>query len=228
MKTQKRVLLWGGNSKTRLLHQMLMERKDIEAITIFENRSKNIKFKFNGKQIKTIEDFKSNLCNLTHFIMGIGGEHGFARVQYAKAIEKLDLHPMSLIHPNSYIDHTSKIGVGVQVMPSATIHSFCNIGDYCIVNTNATIDHECIIGDGVHIMGAAAVAGRVYISDYATIGTNSTILPDIKIGIGAFIGAGAVVTKDVEDYAVVVGLPAKKIRDNKFEVSQTLLNQLVR
>jgi len=47
----------------------------------------------------------------------------------------------------------------------------------------------------------------------------------VKIGVGAFVGAGAVVTKDVEDYNVVVGSPAKKIRENKFKISQKLLDQ---
>jgi sugar O-acyltransferase (sialic acid O-acetyltransferase NeuD family) len=228
MKTRKRILLWGGRSKARIIYQMLTERKDIESVTVFENRLKKIEFKSTTKHLKTIKELKLNLFDLTHFIMCLGGEHGYARVQFATAIEKLDLNPMSLIHPHSYIDSTSKIGAGVQVMPSATIHSFCTIGNYCIVNTNATIDHECVIGNGVHIMGAAAVAGRVCINDYATIGTNATILPNIRIGVGAFVGAGAVVTNDVEDYAIVIGSPAKIIRKNKFKISQTLLSQLLK
>ena len=225
MKKQKRILLWGGRRKARITYQMLMEKEEVENVTIFENTCPKIEFDFNGQHLKNIEDLKSNLFDLTHFVMCIGGEHGYARVKYAKAIEKFDLIPIELIHRHCYIDHTSKIGIGIQVMPSATIHSFCEIGDYCIINTNATIDHECKIGDGVHVMGAAAVSGRVHVADYASIGTNATILPDVKIGVGAFVGAGAVVTKDVEDYNVVVGLPAKTIRENKFEISQKLLDQ---
>ena len=228
MVRQKRVLLWGGRSKARIVYQMLLEQKDIESVAVFENTIQEIEFDLIGKHIKNIEDLKSNLSSLTHFVMSIGGEHGYARVQFSEAIEKFDLRPMSLIHSHSYIDKTSKIGVGIQVMPSATIHSFCDIGDYCIVNTNATIDHECGIGNGVHVMGAAAVAGRVQIANYATIGTNATILPDVKVGVGAFVGAGAVVTKDVEDYSVVIGSPAKKIRENKFKISQNLLNKFLR
>ena len=64
-------------------------------------------------------------------------------------------------------------------------------------------------------MGSVAIAGRVKISDYATIGTNATILPDITIGKGAYIGAGALVNKDVQDYEVVIGNPAKYLRYNK-------------
>ena len=89
---------------------------------------------------------------------------------------------------------------------------------------NTTVAEAAVLAAGVRD-GAAAVSGRVHVADYASIGTNATILPDVKIGDGAFVGAGAVVTKDVEDYNVVVGSPAKTIRENKFEISQKLLDQ---
>ena len=47
------------------------------------------------------------------------------------------------------------------------------------------------------------------------VGANSTILPRLKVGDWATIGAGAVVTKDVEDYAIVAGVPAKVIGSNR-------------
>ena len=50
------------------------------------------------------------------------------------------------------------------------------------------------------------------IGNYSNIGTNATILPKIKIGKNVIVGAGTVVTKDVEDNAVVVGIPGKIIK----------------
>ena len=47
----------------------------------------------------------------------------------------------------------------------------------------------------------------------ASIGANATILPGIQVGKFSIVGAGSVVTKDVHDYQVVVGNPAKQIRD---------------
>jgi acetyltransferase-like isoleucine patch superfamily enzyme len=47
----------------------------------------------------------------------------------------------------------------------------------------------------------------------AIIGANSTLLPGVRIGKNALVGAGSVVTKDVEANAVVVGNPAKKIKE---------------
>ena len=64
-------------------------------------------------------------------------------------------------------------------------------------------------------MGSAAIAGMVQIDNYATIGTNSTILPRLKIGEGAIIGAGAVVTKSVPPYKIVVGVPAREVKELK-------------
>lgn len=56
---------------------------------------------------------------------------------------------------------------------------------------------------------------RVIIGDDVWIGMRSIIMPGVKIGNGAVIGAGAVVTKDVPDFAIVGGVPAKIIKFRK-------------
>jgi len=53
----------------------------------------------------------------------------------------------------------------------------------------------------------------VEIGDYAWVCSRSIILPGVKVGEGAVVACGAVVTKDVEPYTVVGGIPAKKIAD---------------
>ena len=60
--------------------------------------------------------------------------------------------------------------------------------------------------------------GSIKIEDDAWLGTGAIILPDVRIGIGAVVGAGSVVTKDVPDFTVVGGVPAKAIR--KIDVSR--------
>lgn len=56
------------------------------------------------------------------------------------------------------------------------------------------------------------VHGHIEIDDDAWLGTGCIILPDVRIGKGAVVGAGAVVTKDVPDFTVVAGVPAKQIQ----------------
>ena len=57
----------------------------------------------------------------------------------------------------------------------------------------------------------SAKGGAIEIGDYCFIGVNATVLHSVKIGKGSVVCAGAVVTKDVPEYSVVAGVPAKVI-----------------
>jgi len=208
------ILVWGGKSKARILIEMLREVGFGGPTFIFDSSLAEASFPHDGSFTNDIQELKLKLPQISHYVICIGAEHGFARVKIAEHLDRLGLQPLSLVHETAFIEATSTLGVGCQVMPSAVVHKFSTIGKHTIINTNATIDHECNVGDGVHIMGSAAVAGKIVIGNYATIGTNATILPFLDIGEGAYVGAGAVVTKNVEPYTVVAGVPAKKIRDS--------------
>jgi hypothetical protein len=75
-----------------------------------------------------------------------------------------------------------------------------------------------------NVMGGASIAGGGGVGDFSTIGTNATILPNLKIGKNIFVGAGAVVTKNIEDYAVVVGVPAKLIKRSTPRFDSTIFD----
>jgi UDP-3-O-[3-hydroxymyristoyl] glucosamine N-acyltransferase len=107
------------------------------------------------------------------------------------------------------------IDESVIILPGSVIMPGVKIGKCSIINTAACIDHDTKIGKGCHVMGNAYVAGRVNIGNYSTIGSNSTIFPDINIGSNCFIGAGSVVNKNVEDNQIVVGNPARFLKDNR-------------
>ncbi|VVN03111.1 NeuD/PglB/VioB family sugar acetyltransferase [Pseudomonas fluorescens] len=222
------VLLWGGKSKARIVEEMLKESDAGEVGIIFDNTLEAPAFETSAMFINDVAILKANLSRVTHYVVCISGAHGYARVKTAEYLERLGLIPITLIHERSFVEPTSSVGVGCQIMPGAVVHKFSKIGIHTFINTNATIDHECNIGDGVHVMGNAAITGMIEIGDYATIGTNATVLPFVKIGIGAFVGAGAVVTKDVEPYAVVAGVPAKTLRKNELQFYEDILLELVR
>lgn len=118
--------------------------------------------------------------------------------------------------------------------------TFANYGLKVTVNQNAK-DYQIIIGDRVSIAPNVTIISesepnnsphlasisyvkenlikdeKVIIEDDAWIGASVTILPGVKIGKGAIIGAGAVVTKNVQPYTVVAGIPAKVIRTLNIE-----------
>lgn len=71
---------------------------------------------------------------------------------------------------------------------------------------------------GMYAMDCPFKEGKVIIKDGAHIGIGAIILPGVTIGEGAIVGAGAVVSKDIPDYAVAVGIPAKVVKSYKDNV----------
>lgn len=118
------------------------------------------------------------------------------------------------IHPSAIISDDVTIGDGTAIMHGAIIQSSVTIGNHCIINTAASIDHDCIIEDYVHISPNSTLCGNVNIEEGAQVGAGAVIIPGRKIGRWAVVGAGAVVIRDVPDFAIVVGNPAKVIKIN--------------
>jgi acetyltransferase-like isoleucine patch superfamily enzyme len=75
------------------------------------------------------------------------------------------------------------------------------------------VGHDCIIGEFVEMSPGAHVSGNCRIGSYSILGTNATVLPNVNIGTNVIVGAGSVVTKDVPDNCVIVGSPAKIIKE---------------
>ena len=131
------------------------------------------------------------------------------------------------------IGDETKIGTFVEIQKGVTIGNRCKISSHTFVCEGVKLDDEVFIGHGVMFTNdlypnATNEDGTLKtnvdwtlietkVMKRASIGSNATIIAGIKIGAGALIGAGAVVTKDVPEFAVVVGVPAKvvgNLRDN--------------
>lgn len=111
-----------------------------------------------------------------------------------------------------------EIRVGRQVnIGSGTFiysHGGVEIGDYCLVANNVEMlsaDHRIDRVD-TPIRFQGRTEDRIVIGEDVYLGTHSVILGGVRIGRGAVIGAGAVVTRDVPDFAVAVGVPARVVR----------------
>ena len=147
-------------------------------------------------------------------------------------------HPTAVIDEGCEIGSGVKIWHFSHVMPNSIIGDDCNIGQNVVVSSgvklgkNVKVQNNVSIYEGVIceddvFLGPSMVFTNVInprstlnrknqflktnVGKGATIGANATIVCGHNIGKYAFIGAGAVVTKQVPDYALVVGNPAKQI-----------------
>jgi len=117
----------------------------------------------------------------------------------------------NFIHPSVDLTMTT-MGVGNYIQEGVIIQADARIGNNSSIHIGALVAHEVTIGDSVFIAHACSISGCVQIEDGVFMGTNATIIPRLRIGKWATIGAGAVVIRDVPDYATVVGNPARVVK----------------
>lgn len=118
----------------------------------------------------------------------------------------------NLIDPS--VDMTGvKTGTGLYIQEGVLVQQSAYISDNVSIHMGALVAHECYIGNSCFIAHAVSLSGCVDVEDGVYIGTNATILPNLTLGKWSVIGAGSVVTKDVPEYTVVAGNPAKVIRE---------------
>lgn len=146
-----------------------------------------------------------------HFICGVGGKNDLRRKIFESACE-LGLKPLTVRHKSVLVSRWAKIDEGAQLLPACVVNPGARIGRNTIINTTAVIEHDCLIGDHAHVATGARLGGGVQIGSDVLVGAGATVRPLIRIGEGALVGAGAVVIRDVEPFAVVAGVPARRLR----------------
>lgn len=142
---------------------------------------------------------------------------------------------VSIYHPdqvNLYgcsVGDDSRIGSFVEIQKGATIGARCKISSHSFICEGVTIEDEVFVGhgvmftndrfpqatraDGTPMTDADWTLETTTVRSRASIGSNATIVCGIVIGHGALVAAGAVVTKDVPDHAIVAGVPARVVGD---------------
>ena len=148
------------------------------------------------------------------------------------------IHPSSVVDEGAIIGDFTKIWHYCHVEPRAVIGENNNIGQNAYIGNDAVVGNGCRIGNSVSVFAnviledfvfcapfmvfthvfypRAAVTRRdvftkTYVRTGATIGANATVVPGVDIGRGAFVAAGAVLTADCPDWALMVGSPARHV-----------------
>lgn len=177
--------------------------------------------------LKVLEEAEASCKNRSRYMPG------------AKINKKYFLHPSSYVDkgadigPDTKIWHFShilkgvKIGRGciigqnVMIGPDVSIGKLCKIQNNVSIYKGVTLKDSVFIGPSVvftNVINPRSAISRIkefkptFVGEGATIGANATIVCSVAIGRYAFIGAGAVVTKDIPDYALAYGNPSR-IRD---------------
>ena len=177
-----------------------------------------------GFDVRTIDNFGGADPALPHLVsiddydarsepFVIGLSSAVARAEAAQGAFDAGFDaPVSLIDPTAVVASTATINHGAYVNAGVVVGSNTTIGGFANINRSASIGHDNHIGFAVSVGPGAILTGSITVGAVTSIGAGAVILPGITIGRRAVVGAGAVVTRNVADFEVVAGNPARALR----------------
>lgn len=119
----------------------------------------------------------------------------------------------TLIAPSAFIADSACIGTGSIIYPNAILMAGVSLGSHVTVLANVVLNHHAQVADFGIIASGANISGQVRLGRACYVGAGASLIQGIVIGDNALVGAGSVVIRDVLPNTVVVGNPARWLKN---------------
>ncbi len=169
----------------------------------------------NGYEILGTEYDLPYLCdvhNLYGGIIAIGDN--FLRKYVTDKIKKVVPHFnfISTVHPTAILGKDISIGKGVAVLSGVIVNTNSKVGDFCILNTNSVLEHDGTMQPYSSLAPGVYTGGNFNLGRFSAVGLRANIIDNITIKEHTVIGAGSLVLKNIGNFVVAYGTPAKVVR----------------
>ena len=178
-------------------HENLYFYDDINEIEMFQGKYPVIRCKS-----ELVECLKAD----NRFYLGVGGP--IARYHLYNLFSSLGGSLVTVKANNVALSNFSENNMA-DVFSLCFIGASTKLGRGTLINTGCQIHHETKVGDFTEINPGAILLGKCTVGDFCSVGSGATILPKVTVGNNVKVGAGTVVTKDIPDNSLVVGVPGK-------------------
>jgi len=211
----ERILIIGAGPQARGIPDVAAACDDLELLGFVDVADERRFLKEDVSHLAIYDDdqFPTVLQDkLGDFSVLIGNDLMELRPQLITQVREAGLSLANIIHPSTVISRSACLGRGILMLPGVVVGPGATIGDHIILNTAVTIDHDSVLQENVILGPAVHLAGGVVVGSGTLIGIGACSVGGVTIGRNCLIGAGSVITKDIPDNVVAVGVPAKVIR----------------
>lgn len=205
------MLIVGAKGFAKEVLEVVYQLNDLENLVFYDDVNDAIPEKLFGEfpVLRNLDEAANYFRTYDNrFTLGIGNP--VLRKKLFNTFESIGGIFSSTISPLARIGiFGNTVEAGCNIMTGTVITSDIIVRKGALINLNCTIGHDSVIGNFVEMSPGVHVSGNCIIGDYSVLGTNVTVLPKVSIGKNVIIGAGSVVTRDVQDNCLVLGVPAK-------------------
>ena len=159
-----------------------------------------------GSKSWVLEHKDEVLCTCT-----IGNAKIKAEIQ--RELTKQGVKFETIIAVSSRVGKFTVIGQGCVFYGGVSVSVNCKIGEGVLLNRGCNIGHDVFIGDYTTVMPNTGISGACKVGEEVSIGGHAFIVPGKKIGNRATVAAGSIVFTNVRDGAVVLGNPARRMKE---------------
>lgn len=121
---------------------------------------------------------------------------------------------LNFIHPTAYVAHSVRLGSGNIILANCAINSNAVIGDFNTMQTGSLIGHDTVIGNNNFLAAHTVIGSGLVIGNGNFTGLNCSLKNFVQVGDYNLIGMASNLVKNIDDYNVMVGNPAKLLRKN--------------
>jgi acetyltransferase EpsM len=205
------ILVLGTHHFAPEVDDLVEDTPGLEVVGFVENLDKARCVRpINGKPVHWVDEL-AHVDRRTHLLCALGTTK---RAQFVDDVARFRLPFARLLHPSARISRRSTLGEGSIASTGVIVAAGVAVGRHVIMNRGVLIGHDTTIEDFVTISPGANIAGRCLIGSQSYIAQGAIITDGRKIGCKSVVGAGAVVTRDVPDRVMVIGVPARVVKEN--------------
>lgn len=214
----KKIIVWGSAAHSKYTIDIIEQERKYSIFGIYDPtksdpQAKIFNYKIYGNEHNFVDLVSKN--SLDGAIVAIGDN--WIRKKEFEHIKQLipDFPIVNAIHPSVPIGKNVKIGEGVVAMAGVIINTDAFIGNGCFFATQASLEHDCIMDDFSSISAGVITGGLTRIGECTALTLGVITFDRITIGKHSVIGSGSLVTKDIPDFVLAYGTPAKVIRSRQ-------------
>jgi sugar O-acyltransferase (sialic acid O-acetyltransferase NeuD family) len=206
------IVIYGSGRGALTVIEAIQSQGDLNVACLIDDDIAQVGEKWGIPVIHSSQFWQTELSSVTLFIAIANAE--VKRKVHRRAIER-GLILANVVAEKTIISPSVTLGQGNFIKSGAVIETNSKIGSCCIIDNGVVIPHDNIIDDYCHLAPGVALGSSICIGEGAIVGIGAAVSTGVSIGKGSIISVGSAVTRDVPDYSVVEGVPAKIVGQRK-------------